>query len=131
MRDTKVRKSSGIGSQEARILETAGSVDMSDIVQDMKYALRAFRSSPGLFAAIVLTLGVAVGGNATVFSWIEGVVLRPMAVVPDQERIVAIAGIQQPGDRCCVFSYPDYVDYRDGNSVLDGIIAGELISPTL
>ncbi|HWW84101.1 MAG TPA: ABC transporter permease, partial [Vicinamibacterales bacterium] len=104
---------------------------MSDIVQDIRYALRAFRSSPGLFAAIVITLGVAVGGNATVFSWIEGVVLRPMAAVPDQDQIVAIAGIQQPGDRCCVFSYPDYVDYRDGNSVLDGIIGGELIGPTL
>jgi predicted permease len=83
-----------------------------------------------LFAAIIATLAVAIGGNATVFSWIEGVVLRPMAGVPDQHEIVAVAGIQQPGDRCCVFSYPDYVDYRDGNSVLDGLIAGELISPT-
>src|SRR4029077_17118393 len=35
------------------------------------------------------------------------------------------------GDRCCVFSYPDYVDYRDQNSVLEGIVAGELIAPTL
>ena len=49
---------------------------------------------------------------------------RPMAGVPDQNAIIAVAGIQQPGDRCCVFSYSDYVDYRDGNSVLDGIIAG-------
>ena len=104
---------------------------MTEIVQDIRYAARAFRSSPGLFATIVLTLGAAVGGNATVFSWLEGVVFRPMAGVPDQDRVVAIAGIQQPGDRCCVFSYPDYVDYRDGNTVLDGIVAGELIAPTL
>jgi hypothetical protein len=52
-----------------------------------------------------------------------------MAGVPDQDRVVAVAGIRQPGDRCCTFSYPDYVDYRDKNSVLDGIVGGELIAP--
>jgi predicted permease len=104
---------------------------MSEFLRDAGYALRAFRSSPGLFAAIVVTLGMAVGGNATVFSWIEGVVLRPMAGVPDQDRVVAIAGIRQPGDRCCVFSYPDYVDYRDGSPLVEGIVAAEVIGPTL
>jgi macrolide transport system ATP-binding/permease protein len=104
---------------------------MIELGHDIRYALRAFRSAPGLFGAIVVTLGIAIGGNATVFSWIEGVVLRPMSGVPDQTEIVAIAGIRQPGDRCCVFSYPDYVDYRDGNPVFDGIVAGELIAPTL
>lgn len=49
---------------------------MTEGVQDIRYAPRAFRSAPGLFGAIVVTLGVAIGGNATVFSWIEGVVLR-------------------------------------------------------
>src|SRR5262249_30177178 len=86
---------------------------------------------PGLFLAIVLTLAIAIGGNATVFSWVEGIVLRPMAGVADQDQMVAIAGIRQPGDRCCAFSYPDYLDYRDQNSLLDGIIAGDLIGPTL
>jgi putative ABC transport system permease protein len=81
---------------------------MTEILQVVRYALRAFRSSPGLFAAIVVTLGVAVGGNATVFSWIEGVVLRPMAGVPHQDGVVAVAGIRQPGDRCCVFSWPSH-----------------------
>src|SRR5689334_2527491 len=104
---------------------------MNELIRDIRYAVRAFRSSPGLFTAIVVTLGIALGGNATVFSWIEGVVLRPMAGVPDQGQIVAIAGIRQPGERCCVFSYPDYVDFRDRNSVLAGIVAGELIAPTL
>src|SRR5689334_6367297 len=104
---------------------------MTEVVRDIRYALRLFRSAPGLSAAIVVTLGIAIGGNATVFSWIEGVVLRPMAGVPDQGQMVAIAGIRQPGDRCCVFSYPDYVDYRDWNSVFEGIVAGELIAPTL
>src|SRR5262249_56814614 len=100
---------------------------MTGILPDIRYALRAFRSSPGLFAAIVITLGLAVGGNATVFSWIEGVVLRPMVGVPDQDRVVAVAGIRPPGDRCCVFSYPDYVDYRDGNAAFDGIVAGGMV----
>jgi len=104
---------------------------MTEVVRDIRYALRTFRSAPGVFGAIVVTLGIAIGGNATVFSWVEGVVLRPMSGVPDQSHMVAIAGIRPPGDRCCVFSYPDYVDYRDGNSVFDGILAGELIAPTL
>jgi len=104
---------------------------MAETLRDIKYALRAFRAAPGVFTAIIVTLGVAVGANATVFAWIEGLVLRPMAGVPDQDRIVAIAGFRQPGDRCCVFSYPDYADYRDRNATLEGIVGGELIAPTL
>jgi len=102
-----------------------------ELLQDIRYAVRTFRSSLGLSATVVITLGIAIGGNATVLSWIEGVVLRPMMGVTDQDRIVAVAGIQRPGDHCCAFSYPDYIDYRDQNSVLDGIVAGELIAPTL
>jgi len=104
---------------------------MGETLREIKYALRAFRSAPGLFTAITVTLALAIGGNATVFSWIEGVVLRPMSGVADQDRIVAVAGFRQPGEHCCAFSYPDYVDYRDQNSVLDGIVGGELIAPTL
>jgi predicted permease len=104
---------------------------MFDCWQDIKYSARVFRASPGLFIAVVATLAVAVGGNATVLSWLEGVVFHPMAGVAAQDRIVAVAGIRQPGDRCCGFSYPDYVDYRDHATTLDGIVAGELMAPNV
>jgi len=65
---------------------------MLECWHDVKYWMRLFRTSPGPFTAIVATLAVAIGGNATVFSWMGGIVLHPMAGVPAQDRIVAIAG---------------------------------------
>lgn len=50
---------------------------IEEIVQDTRYALRLFVTSPGFSAAAVLTLALGIGANAAVFGLIESLMLRP------------------------------------------------------
>ena len=48
--------------------------------------------SPGFSLLAIGCLTLAIGANAAVFSWIEGILLRPFPLVTDQDRLVAVAG---------------------------------------
>src|SRR5437588_5675825 len=63
-----------------------------DLGRDIRYALRMLGRAPGftLLAILCLTLGIA--ANVAVFSWIEGILLRPYPLVVDQDRLFAVAG---------------------------------------
>lgn len=99
---------------------------MDVFLQDLRYTMRILIKNPAYSLLAILTLGLGIGGNATIFSWCEGIVLKPLGGAADQNRIVAVAGVRQPGDRCCTFTYPDYKDFNEHNSVFDGILAAEL-----
>jgi predicted permease len=85
--------------------------------QDLRYAIRQLRKSPAFTLAAVLTLAMAIGANAAVFSVMNGLILRPLNV-PEVESLYGIerAGAQDPGQ-----SYPDYLDVRDRNHSFDGV----------
>ena len=86
-------------------------VTVERLAQDLKYALRQVRHSPGFTALAVLTLGFGLSVNITIFSLISTLFLRPLPV-NNAERLVVVlrqhANSEFPGG----MSWRDYQDYR-------------------
>ena len=89
------------------------------IFQDLKHAFRSLAQRPGFTAAIVLTLGLAIGANATIFSWIDAVVMNPLPGVPRASDLAAVRFATATRSNLS-FSYPNYRDVRDSRP--DGIL---------
>src|SRR5271167_3516870 len=99
--------------------EAMGAAFFEILLQDLRYALRVLGKSPGFTIAAVLTLALAIGANALVFSVMNGLILRPLNV-PQSDSLYAL---QRGGDTYIVQSYPDYVDLRDRTHSFDSLAA--------
>lgn len=87
------------------------------------------RRSPGFTALAVLCLALGIGATTSVFSWIEGILLRPYPMVANQDRMVAITGIDREG-RDDV-SWPDFQDLRKNCTLVESFIAEHIGGATL
>ena len=97
---------------------------MDGLRGDLKFAVSSLRRSPAVAAAIVLCLSFGIGASTTVFSWMEGLVLRPLPAVKDVDRLVTIRWAA--GSSGLAVSYPDYRDWRDDSQSLSGLAASNL-----
>jgi len=86
---------------------------MSAFYNDLKYGVRQIRKNPGFAAVAVLSLAIGIGLNATVFTALNAVFLRPL--FSNDHEIVRIL---HPS-----FSYPDYLELREQSRTLSGAIA--------
>src|SRR6516162_6969643 len=104
----------------------AGGSEMRGFLQDLRHALRLLVKSPGFTLVAVLTLALGTGANTTVFSLINGILLRPMPVA-HPEQIVVLAARQEGSPGFQSFSYPDYQDRRSQSG--DGQLLYDLGDP--
>jgi len=95
---------------------------MSGLLQDLRHAVRLLFKSPGFTLVAVLTLALGTGVNTTVFSVINGILLRPMPVA-HPEQIVVLATQQEGSSGFQSFSYPDYQDIRRQSDTFSDILA--------
>jgi predicted permease len=105
---------------------------MNPIVQDIRYALRQLRKSPGFTLTVVLTLALGIGANTAVFTLFDRVLLRMLPVDRPHELVRftwsgAFSGSMSSfgGDSTNYFSYPMYKDLRDRNQVFQGMLAAD------
>jgi putative ABC transport system permease protein len=96
----------------------------SRVSRDVRFGLRLLRRSPWFTAVAVLTLGLGVAVNATVFSWIDGVLLRPFPGVGDPEELALIETVTPTGEFLVNTSYLDYRDYQDNLKLVTGVALG-------
>ena len=98
------------------------SAGVSDgMVADVRYALRWLRRSPGFAAVAVLSLAVGIGFNTALFSIVDALLFRPLPIA-DPARIVDVYTRGGDGDTFATNSYPDYLDFKAGNTVFTDML---------
>lgn len=101
------------------------------MLQDLRFAIRMLRRSPGFSILAVLCLTLGIGANTSVFSWIEGILLRPFPAVPQQDRVYVLGGTARGATRVSAVSWPDLVDLQRNCALVDAVIADRLVATTL
>src|SRR5579872_3296808 len=89
------------------------------IVQDLRYALRGLRRSPGFACTAILSLALGVGANTAIFSLIDALILKSLPVRHPEELLQVMMG-KQTYTR---YSNPTWEHLRDRQDVLSGIFA--------
>jgi len=85
-------KLGGIEQTKENYRDQRGLPMIETTLQDLRFGLRMLRRSPGFTVLAILCLTFGIGANAAVFSWVEGILLRPYPLVSHQERLVALSG---------------------------------------
>jgi predicted permease len=95
---------------------------MGILRQDLAYIFRRFSRSKGFAAAVIVSIGLGIAANATIFSMVSRFVLRP-APVGDPSTLLALHTLHD-GDECCnAFPKPIYEDVRDQAKSFSGVAA--------
>jgi len=97
---------------------------LDSMTQDIRYAVRSLRKSPGVTALVVLSLALAIAGNTTVFSLINGILYRPMPYAAP-ESLALVGTYQDPmlAGQINGASVANLEDWRERQKVFDGMAA--------
>jgi len=79
--------------------------------QDLRYAIRTLRKSPGFTAAVMLTLSLGIGANTAIFSMVDFLLLRPLPI-KDPAKVRFLVSEWKSGHASTAFSYPDFQEIR-------------------
>ncbi len=103
------------------IREMWGWASLERLARDLRYGWRTLRKSPLFATMAVLSLALGIGANATIFSVINAILLRPLPGVERGSELVSLNEKIASTNALPLVSYPDYRDFRDRNSVLTGL----------
>ena len=103
---------------------------MENLWQDLRHSARMLLKRPGFTLTVVMTLALGIGANATIFTWIKAVLLAPLPGIERPDELVEIWGATRHNSALST-SYLDYLDFRDRNTALSGLIAHQVLAMNL
>ncbi len=95
---------------------------MDELLRDIRYGARSLLKTPGFAVVAIATIALGIGVNSTIFSLVNAVLFRPLAVA-NPDELVDIYGHTATSNSHDTHSYPNYVDYRHQTETLSGVIA--------
>ena len=111
----------GLESHKDAMRASVGLRLWDDLWSDLGFAVRMLLRNPGFTLVAVLSLGIGIAVNSTLFSFADALVLRPLSVSRPSE-VVTLQG-KTPRDSAGNFSYRDYADFRDRSKSFDRLVA--------
>src|ERR1700752_167248 len=95
------------------------------MIKDITYGVRMILKTPGFTVLAVLALALGICANTTIFSFINGLVLRPLSGVREPQRLVGVYTSDYSSGLYGGSSYPDFVDFRNQADAFEGLAAYE------
>jgi predicted permease len=119
----------GIDQIKEDCRERRGTLWIESLVQDLGYGLRQLRKSPGFTFVAILSLTLGIGANTAIFTLLDAILLRPLAVQKPSELVLFGNGHAQgstisiPDGETKLFSYAFFRDFRQKDASFSGIAA--------
>jgi hypothetical protein len=112
-------KFGGVEAMKQGYRAERGLLFIENLMRDVRFALWLLRKSPCFTAVAVVTLAMAIGADAVVFSVMNALILRPLNVPQAESLYQLMRGKDKAGNH----SFPDYLDLRDRNRTFDELVA--------
>ena len=103
---------------------------MYTLLQDLRYGVRTLGKNLGVTIVAVITLALGIGANTAIFSGVSAFVFRPLPV-PHPEQLVRPMELTEDRGLADEFSYPDFVEYRNQESVFSGMFAENMVQAAI
>jgi len=94
---------------------------MQNLLQDVRFALRQLRKSPGFAVTAILILTLGIGASTAIFGFVDAALIRPLPYA-DPARLVDVTESAAMFPRANL-SYPDYLDWKRLNQVFTSLVA--------
>src|SRR6266576_675224 len=121
-----LRSFGGVEQTKENYRDQRGLPMIETTLQDLRFGLRMLRGSPGFSLLAILCLTLGIGANAAVFSWVEGILLRPYPLVVEQERLFAVTGTNRGVPGHSDVSWPDWLDFQRDATLTEAFIAEKI-----
>jgi predicted permease len=119
-------KFGGVEAMKQGYRAERGLLFIENLLGDLRNAARTIRRMPGLAAVIVVSLGVGIGVNTTIFSWIQTILLEPLPGVRGASNFLLVEPRTESGGYPGA-SWPEYRDLRTQVPALRDVVAFQMV----